>query len=144
MAYVTLDFEPSIYFVIKSVSRCCCSFAKFCLTLGDPMDCGTLGSPVLQNLLEFTQTHVHWVGDAIKPSLPHPPLLLLPSVFPSIRVFSNELALCIHGQSIRASTSASVLPVNIQGWFPLGLSGLISSQSQELSRVFTSATVQKH
>ena len=59
MAYVTLDFEPSIYFVIKSVSRCCCSFAKFCLTLGDPMDCGTLGSPVLQNLLEFTQTHVH-------------------------------------------------------------------------------------
>ena len=47
------------------------------------------------------------------------PLLLLPSIFPSIRVFSNESALCIRWQSI--GTSASVLPMNIQGWFPLGL-----------------------
>ena len=52
------------------------------------------------------------------------PLLLQPSVFPSIGVFSNEWALCIQGQSIGASVSASVLPMNIQGWFPLGLTGL--------------------
>ena len=48
------------------------------------------------------------------------------------------------GQSIRASASASVLPMNIQGWFPLGLTGLISLQSKGLSRVFSSTTLQKH
>ena len=54
------------------------------------------------------------------------PLLLLPSIVYSIRVFSNELALRAGGPSIGASASASVLPMNIQGWFPLGLTGLIS------------------
>ena len=53
------------------------------------------------------------------------PLLLLPSIFPSIRVFSNESALHIRWQGIGASAVASVLPMNIQGWFPLGLTGLI-------------------
>ena len=71
------------------------------------------------------------------------PILLLPSIFPSIRVFSNELALCIRGQSIRASTSTSVLPVNIQDWFPLGLTGLIL-QSKGLSRIFSNTTIEKH
>ena len=59
------------------------------------MDCGTPGVPILHCLSEFTQTHVHWVNDALQPSHPLFPLLLLPSVFPSIRVFSNELALHI-------------------------------------------------
>ena len=53
------------------------------------------------------------------------PLLLLPSIFPSIRVFSSESALHIRWQGIGASAVASVLPMNIQGWFPLGLTGLI-------------------
>ena len=53
------------------------------------------------------------------------PLLLLPSILPSIRVFSSESVLCISGQSIGISTSASVLPINIQDWFPLGWTGLI-------------------
>ena len=61
------------------------------------------------------------------------PLLLLPSVFLSIRVFSNELTLCIGCHSIGASASASILPMNIQGWFPLGLTGLISVLSKGLS-----------
>ena len=102
---------------------CCCSVAKSWSTLSDPMDCSTPGFPVLHYLLEFAQTHVHLVKDAIQPSHPLPPLLLLPSVFPSIRVFSNELALRISGQSTGASSaSASVLPMmNIQDWFPLGL-----------------------
>ena len=66
-------------------------------------------------------------------------LLFLPSVFPSIRVFSNELAFCIKwSQRIGASASASVLLVNIQDWFPLGLTGLISWLSKGLSRVFSS------
>ena len=54
------------------------------------MDCSMPGLPVHHQLLEFTQTHVHWVGDAIQPSHPLSPLLLLLSIFPSIRVFSNE------------------------------------------------------
>ena len=66
--------------------------AQLCLTLCDPMDCSTPGFPVHHQLLEFTHAHVHWVGDAIQPS--HP-LLLSPSVFPSVRVLSNESALCI-------------------------------------------------
>ena len=70
------------------------------------------------------------------------PLLLLPSIFLSIRVFSNESVLSSGGQSIGASVS--VLPMNIQDWFPLGLTGLISLQSKGLSRVFSNITVQKH
>ena len=70
------------------------------------------------------------------------PLLLLPSIFPSIRVFSNESA-TLGGQSIRASVLASVLPMDIQGWFLLGFIGLILL-SKGLSRVFPSNTIQKH
>ena len=69
------------------------------------------------------------------------PFLLLPLIFPSISVFSNELALHI---SIGASASASVLLMNIRDWFPLGLTGWISLQSKGLSRVFSNTTVQKH
>ena len=72
------------------------------------------------------------------------PFLLLPSIFPSIRVFSNESVLCIRGQSIGVSASTSVLPMNIQDWFPLGWTGCISLQSKGLSRVFSNTTVQKH
>ena len=72
------------------------------------------------------------------------PLLLLPSIFPSIRVFSDELTLWSGGQSIGVSASASVLPMNIQGWFPLELTGFISLQPKGLSKVFSNTTVQKH
>ena len=72
------------------------------------------------------------------------PLLLLPSIFPSIRVFSNELLFASGGQSIGGSVSVSVLPMNVQDWFPLGWTGLISLQSKRLSRVFSNTTVQKH
>ena len=71
------------------------------------------------------------------------PLLLLPSIFPSTRVFPKSWLFVSGGQSIGASASASVLPMNIQGWFPLGLTGLIL-QSKRLSRVFSSITIQKH
>ena len=70
------------------------------------------------------------------------PLLLLSSNFPSIKVFSSESALC--DQSIWVSASASVLPMNIQGWFSLELTGLISSQSKGLLGVFSSTIIQKH
>ena len=73
------------------------------------------------------------------------PLLPLSSSFPSIRIFSNESVLHIRWPKYwRASASASVLPMNIQDWFPLGWTGWISLQSKELSRVFSNTTVQKH
>ena len=71
------------------------------------------------------------------------PLLLLPSIFPSIRVFSSESALHIRWPSTGVSASASVLPMNIQDWFPLEFTGLIL-QCKGPSRVFSSTTVQKH
>ena len=74
---------------------CCCSVTKSCPTLCDPTYCSTPGSPVLHQLPELDQTHVHQVSDAIQPSHLCRPLLLLPSLFPRNRVFSSELVLCI-------------------------------------------------
>ena len=73
--------------------------------------------------------------------IPCCPLLLLPSIFPGIRVFSNESVLSSGGQNIGASASASVLPMNIQDWFPLEWTSLISLQFKGLSRVFSNTTV---
>ena len=70
-------------------------FSQWCPTLCDPMDCSTPGLPVHHQLPEFTQTHVHSVRHAIQPSHPRQPLPLPPSIFPNIRVFSNESVLCI-------------------------------------------------
>ena len=74
--------------------NCCCSGGKFGPIPCNPMDWSTLGFPIHHHLLELAKTHVHWFGDAIQPSHPLCPLLL-PSVFPNIRVFSSELAVCI-------------------------------------------------
>ena len=70
--------------------------------------------------------------------------LLLPSIFPSIRVFSSDQFFASGDQSIGALASASILPTNTQDWFPLGLTSLISLQSKGLSRVFSSTAVWKH
>ena len=72
------------------------------------------------------------------------PLFLLPPITPSIRVFSSESTLCWGGQSTGVSASASFLPMNTQGWSPLGWTGWISLQSKGLSGVFSNTTVQKH
>ena len=71
------------------------SVARWCPTLCDSMDCSMPGLPVHHQLPELTQTHAHWVGDAIQHLILCHPLLLLSSIFPSIRVFSNESALHI-------------------------------------------------
>ena len=76
-----------------------------------------------------------WVGDASYYLIFCCPLLLLPSIFPSIRAFPVSQLFVSGGQSIRASASASVLPMNIQGWFPLGLTGLISLLSKGLKNL---------
>ena len=90
------------------------SIAQSCPTLCDPMNQSTPGLPVHHQLLEFTQTHVHWVSDAIQPSnhlILCRPLLLLPSIFPSIRVFSNESALRIRWPKYQ-SFSFNISPSN--------------------------------
>ena len=70
--FVTLFRTLADEALIQGLS-CCCSVAQSCLTLCDPMDCGTPGSPVLHYLLEFAQIHAHLVGDAIQPSYPLSP-----------------------------------------------------------------------
>ena len=85
--------------------------AQSCLTLCDPMECSTWGLPVHHQLREFIQTHVHRVGDAIQPSHPLLSLSLLLSIFPSIRVFSNESALHIRWPKY-CSFSFSISPSN--------------------------------
>ena len=94
---------------------CCCSVASSRPTLCSPMDCSTPGFPVLHCLPELLKL---MSIESVMPSshliLCHS-LFLQPSVFPSIKVFSNQLVLTSGGQSIRALASASVLPMNIQG-----------------------------
>ena len=117
----------------------CWSVTKSCITHCDPMDWSTPGSPVLHYLLEFPHICVCLVIDAIQPSYPLSPFS--PQSSPASGSFWMSCLFTSGGQSIGAS--ASVLPMDIQGWFPLGLTGLISLQSNELSRVFSN-TVQKH
>ena len=118
-------------------------FSCSCLTLFDPMDCSTPGFPVLHQLLELAQTCVHWVSDAIQPSHPlSSPSPLTFNLSPASGSFLMSQFFSSGGQSTGAS--ASVLPVNIQDWFPLGLTGLISLLSKGFSRNFFSTTVQKH
>ena len=107
------------------------------------MDRKTSGSSVLHCLLESAQTHAHWVGYAICHLILSCPLLLLSSVFPKIRVFPMSQLFASGEQSIRALASASVLSMNIQGWFPLGLTDLIYLQYKGLSRVLSNTTVWK-
>ena len=94
-------------------------------------------------LPEYIQTHIHRVSDAIQSSHPlsSPSLALNLSQHQSL---PKSQLFAWGGQSARTSALASVLPMNIQGWFPLGLTDLISLLSEGLSRVFSSTTVQKH
>ena len=116
-----------------------------CVRLCHTMNCSMTGFPVLHCLPELAQTLVQSMYDAIQPS--HPlslpsPLALYHShhqgLFPVNLLFSSG------GPSVGASASASVLPMNIQDLFPLGLTNWISLLSKGLSRVFSSTTVQKH
>ena len=113
-----------------------------CVWLCNPMNCSTPGLPVLHYLLEFVQTHVHWVNDAISSSVT--PFSFCSQSFPASGSFPVIWLFAWGDQSIGVSASASVLPVNIQGWFPLGLTSLSSLLSKGPSRVFFNSTVQKH
>ena len=120
------------------------SVAQSCLTLCNPMNHSTPGLPVHHQLLEFTQTHVHQVSDAIQPSHPLSSPCPLPPIPPSIRVFSNESTLRMRWPKYW-SFSLSISPSNEhQGRSPLGWTGWISLQSKGFLRVFSNTTVQKH
>ena len=107
------------------------------------MDCSTPGSSVLHHLLELAQIHVHWVSDAIQPS--H---LLSPPSPPALNLSQHQglfqWVSSLNHVAKRIGASGSILSMNIQGWSPLGLTGLISLLSKRLSRVFSSTTIQKH
>ena len=118
--------SPCVYF--------CCSVAMSYPTLCDLMDCSRPGFSDLHCLLEFLK----FVSTELIPSnhlILCCPFLLLPSVFPRSGSFPMSQLVKLGGQSIGAS--ASVLPMNIQDWFPLGMTGWISLQSKGLSRVFS-------
>ena len=120
------------------------SVAQLCLTICDPMNHSTPGLPVHHQLPKYTQTHVLLVGDAIQPSHPLLPLLLLPSIFPSIRVFSNESALQIRWPKYR-SFSFNISPSNEHpGHISFRMDWLDVLAVHGLSRVFSNTTVQKH
>ena len=126
----------------ESVIAVCCSVTQSCLTLCYPMKCSMPGFPVFHHLPELAQTHVHWSVMPFNHLILCRPLLLLPSVFPSIRVFSNELALRIRWPKY---CSFSFSPSN-------EYSGLISFKTdwfdllavQGTLRVFSNTTVKKH
>ena len=135
MLYTTRPFQISQVLLCVSgfspiqfiTCRHHCSVAKSFPTL-TTMNCIMSGCPVLHYLPEFAQTHIHWVSDAIQPSLPlsspSPPAYNLSKH----QVFPNELALHIRWPKFWSLSSASVLPVNIQGLFPLGLTDLLAVQ----------------
>ena len=121
---------------------CYCSVSKSCLTLCDPMNCSPPGFPVLhQSFLKVM---------SIKLAMPYShlilchPLLFLAQSFPQSGSLLMSWLFTSGGQNVGSSASASVLPMKIQVWLPLGLTGLISSLFKGLSRVFSSTTVWKH
>ena len=114
----------------KLIIYSCCSVTKSCLTR-DPMDCSAPDLSVPHNLPsspKFMSTESVMSSNHLILCWP---FLHLPSIFPSIRVFFDDWLFTSGGQSTGPTASASVLPMNIQGWFPLGLVGLISLLSKE-------------
>ena len=116
----------------------CCSVAKSCLILCDHMDCSMPDLPVPDHFLEFVQDHVRWIDDSIQPS--H----TLPSSSSAFNLSQHQglfqSVSCLH-QMTKVLERPSVLPIRIQCWFPLGLTGFISLMSRGFSRVFSSTTV---
>ena len=114
-------------------NACCCSLTNSCPPFCNPMGCSRPHFPVLHHLPELAQIHVHWISDAIQPSHPVTPFSSCPQSFLASGSFAMNWLFTSGAQSIGTSASASVLQMNIQGWFPLVLTGLISLLSKESS-----------
>ena len=140
-----LIFAQEIFYKVSQgvefCSFCCCSVTKSCPTLCEPMNCSTPDFPVLHYPLKFAQVHVHWVSDTIQPSHPLLPPSPLPSIFPSMRVFSNELDLCIRwlkywSFSFRISPFneySGLISFRIDGFNLLAVQGTLKSLLQHCS-----------
>ena len=101
--------------------------------LCDPMNRSTSGLPVHHHLLEYTQTHVHWVCEAICHLILFVPFSSCPPSFPASGSFQMSQLVASGGQRIGVSTSTSVLPINTQDWFTFGWTGWISLQPKGLT-----------
>ena len=121
------------------------SVAQSCLTLCNPMNHSTPGLPVHHQLLEFTQTHLHWLSQWWHPTISSSvvPFSSCPQSLPGSESFPMSQLFTWDGQSTGVSALASFLPKKSQGWSPSEWTGWISLQSKELSRVFSNTTVQK-
>ena len=126
MIYWASTVPPTIYiYCARDMPHsCCCSVTQSCPTLCDPMDCSTPDFPVLHHLLELVQLMSIELVMPSKHLILCRSLLVLPSIFPRIRVLSNESPLSNESVAQSIGASASVLPMNIQGWFHFGLTGL--------------------
>ena len=150
ICFSRVSFQPRDWTRVPCIERriiyhwatsCCCSVAKSCPILCNPMDCSTPGFPVFHNLLEFANL------TSIESVKPYNHLILccplLPlQCFPASSSFPMSWLFVSGGENIGASASATVLPINTQGWFPLGLTGLTSLHFNRLS--LSSTTIRKH
>ena len=138
------DYFSNEIVEFDTLAFCCCSVAKSCLTFCDPW------TTAHQASLSFT-THRVCLNSCLLSGWCHPtisssvkPFSSCFQSFPPLGSFPMIWLFALGGQSIGASAPVSVLPKNIQGWFPLGLTSLISLLSKGLSRVFPSTTVRRH
>ena len=121
------------------------SVAQLCPTLCDPMNCSTPSLRVHRQILEFTQTYIHWLGDAIQLSNPlSSPFPPDPNPSQHQNLFQWVNSLHEVAKVVEFQLLASFIPKNTQNWSPLEWTGWISLQSMGLSRVFSKTTVQKH
>ena len=123
--------------------RCCCSVTQPCLTLYNSMDCSKAGFPSLSpRICSKSCPLSQWCHPTFSTSVAS--FSSCPRSFLASGCFPVSWLATSGGQSIGVPTSALDLPMNIQGWFPLALTGVISLLSKELSRVFSNTTVWKH
>ena len=139
--------NPNVFYNLPFINdlcfpSCCCSGTKSCLTPGNTINRSTPYIPILHYLPEFAQTYGQWCHPTISSSVTHFSICL--QSFPASGSFLMSWLFPLGDQIIGASVSAAVLPMDIQGWFPLGLTGLMPLQSKGFSRVFSKTTAQKH
>ena len=128
---------------MKPPASLCCSVTKLCPTLQPHglqharLPCPPLSLGVCSNSCPLSWWHYLTISSSVA-------LFSCPQSFPASGSFPMSWLFTSGGQSVGVSASASILPMNIQGWLPLGLAGLVSLLSKGLSRVFSNTTVQKH
>ena len=138
---MNIIINETLEITTHSEDICCCSVTQLYVTPWTEACQPCLSFTISWNLLKLVAIELMMPSSHL---ILCRPLLLLPQSFPASGPLPLSQLFASDGQSIEASASASVFPMNIQDWFPLGLTGWISLQSKGLSRVFSNTTVQKH